>query len=371
MNKINSPLYYSEAAAETIMNKFPPALLPPVYKLSYHHGIFYSGMLRTYFYNGNEKYLSYVKERCEMQIDSRGNIRNEENTRELDDLQPGIILLYLYNKTHDERYKAAADSFAEAIKRWPVNSACGFWHKNYMPDQMWLDALYMLCPFCAEYAKMFGDESLLDIAIAQIKLTWEHTYDEKTGLPVHGWDASRRAEWADTETGKAPEFWGRSISWIGVAITDVLGFMPENHPKRSYLCELLKKYMSAVVRYQTKNGLWFQVVNKGHEKGNWEETSCACLFVYAMLKGMRLGILPAEYEKYAFKGYAGVLSRAEINGSVLSLGGVCVGTGIGSYDYYIGRETSSGDLHGMGAFMLMCTQMQDYTAEKEKSGNAR
>ena len=40
------------------------------------------------------------------------------------------------------------------------------------------------------------------------------------------------------------------------------------------------------------------------------------------------------------------------------MGGVCIGTGVGDYRHYCERPTSVNDLHGVGAFLLMCAQME-------------
>ena len=37
---------------------------------------------------------------------------------------------------------------------------------------------------------------------------------------------------------------------------------------------------------------------------------------------------------------------------------VGIGTGVGTYEYYCERPTSVNDLHGVGAFLIMCTEMQ-------------
>lgn len=39
------------------------------------------------------------------------------------------------------------------------------------------------------------------------------------------------------------------------------------------------------------------------------------------------------------------------------IGNICIGTGIGDYAHYIARPTSENDLHGAGAFILMCAEM--------------
>lgn len=41
----------------------------------------------------------------------------------------------------------------------------------------------------------------------------------------------------------------------------------------------------------------------------------------------------------------------------LLLGGVCIGTGVLDYKGYIERPTGVNDLHGMGAFLLMCAEI--------------
>ena len=41
---------------------------------------------------------------------------------------------------------------------------------------------------------------------------------------------------------------------------------------------------------------------------------------------------------------------------------ICIGTCIdeGTYEHYINRAVVKNDLHGMGAFILMCTEMEQY-----------
>ncbi|MBR2956759.1 MAG: glycoside hydrolase family 88 protein [Clostridia bacterium] len=41
----------------------------------------------------------------------------------------------------------------------------------------------------------------------------------------------------------------------------------------------------------------------------------------------------------------------------ISIKGVCIGTGVSDYTYYINRPTTENDLHGMGAFVLMCAEL--------------
>lgn len=51
----------------------------------------------------------------------------------------------------------------------------------------------------------------------------------------------------------------------------------------------------------------------------------------------------------------------------LIIGGICVGTGVGDYMHYCNRPASKNDLHGTGAFLLMCTEVERVKAYMEEN----
>jgi unsaturated rhamnogalacturonyl hydrolase len=185
-----------------------------------------------------------------------------------------------------------------------------------------------------------------------------HIRDPKTGLYYHAWDYSKKAPWADPKTGLSPEFWGRAIGWFAVAIVDMLDYIPQDYANRQEFIDTVRDLLIALARYQDeKSGLWYQVVDKGNRKENWTEASCSALIVYALSKAVRMGYLGSEYKKHADKGCRGIIETTEItaDGS-LRIPNICEGTCLGDYDFYINRKREVNDLHGVGAFVLMCTE---------------
>ena len=351
------PVDYARAACDTMMRKFKAEDLPPKGHFHYHQGVFLSGVYQTYVLSHEEKYYQYMKDWVDYEVNDKGEIR-EYDKGQLDDIQPGILLFPLHKRTGEEKYKKALDTLLPIIRDFPRNEAGGFWHKEWYPNQMWLDGLYMAGPISAEYAYRFEKPEYLDLAAKQALLMQEKTRDPETGLWYHAWDCSKKAEWADPETGLAPEFWGRSIGWVPVAVLNELDFMQKDHKNYEVLRTLVRNLLLAVLDYQSKEGRWYQVVNKGDQPGNWLENSCSCLFVAAICKAVRKGILELKYLEAAKKGYHAVINSLEWDGENLLLGGICVGTGVGDYKYYCERPVSVNDLHGMGAFLLMCTEAQ-------------
>lgn len=96
------------------------------------------------------------------------------------------------------------------------------------------------------------------------------TKDPVTGLWYHAWDEKKVQPWANPKTGQAPEFWGRSIGWVPVAILEELDYFPKDHKDRAELVRLTIDLIKAIVKFQDKeSGLWYQVVNKMGQEGNW------------------------------------------------------------------------------------------------------
>ena len=355
-----------KSLCDTMMRKYDAPELPPKQTFLYHQGVFLSGMLNVYKICNEEKYFEYAKKWVDSIIDKDGNIleydyNNTEviqpgiDKRSIDHIQPGILLYRLYEKTGDERYKIALKTLMNILKDWPKNKAGGFWHKECHPYQMWLDSLYMGGPIRAEYAAFIGESFWLDEALEQIFIMYENMYDKKSGLMLHAWDESKEAVWADDETGLSEEVWGRALGWYVYAITDILSFTPADHPKRAGVVEIEKKLLGNLMKYRDSDTkMWYQVVDKGECEGNWIETSCSCLFTAAFAKAVSLGVLDKNLTEYVNESFESIVSRLGGNCDNLSVDGVCIGTSVCNYQGYIERPTCSNDLHGVGAFLLMC-----------------
>jgi hypothetical protein len=71
-----------------------------------------------------------------------------------------------------------------------------------------------------------------------------------------------------------------------------------------------------------------------------------------------MGVMGEEAKTAAEKGFEAVLREfITIEEDKLTMSGICVGTGVMKYAGYAKRPTSQNDLHGMGAFLLMCAEI--------------
>ncbi|PYX98790.1 MAG: hypothetical protein DMG64_20845 [Acidobacteria bacterium] len=74
---------------------------------------------------------------------------------------------------------------------------------------------------------------------------------------------------------------------------------------------------------------------------------------------MERGYVSKDYEKFAQKGYRGVLASITRNpDTTIEMPNICEGTNVGDLDFYLGRARKTNDLHGMGAFLIMNEQLR-------------
>lgn len=357
-------LDYAKAACETMIRKFNPAKLPPEGHFHYHQGVFLSGVQNIWHLTNDERYYHFIKNWVDSIIDEEGAI-NWFDPGQLDDIQPGILLFELYEKSGDKRYKKALDRLITAIEKYPKTAEGAFWHKEMFPQQMWLDGLYMGGPICCEYARAFERPDLFELTVRQVRLMEEKTKDIKSGLWYHAWDETKTEAWADPETGRSAEFWGRSIGWVPIALLDDMSQMQKEHPGRDDLMRVVQELLISLCVYQSDDGRWYQVVDKGGQPGNWLENSCSCLYAAALYRAVDAGILDESYVEAARRGYEGVINSLSWEGEDLLIGNVCIGTGVGDYQFYCDRPVCVNDLHGVGAFLLMCTAAAKYDQNNE------
>ena len=335
----------------------------PKLKWDYCHGLELQAMLDVYDTYGDKKIFDYALAYADTMIHNDGSIETYKlHEYNIDRLNSGKFLFRIYEQTKDEKYKKAIDLLRSQLDTHPRNEDGGFWHKKVYPNQMWLDGIYMGAPFYAEYA--FRNNRVQDYQdiVNQFITVARHTYDPKNGLYRHACDVSRKERWADPVTGQSQHSWGRAMGWYAMAFVDALDFIPKHEAGRDSMLVILNNIAAQVKRIQDpKTGLWYQVLDKSGEKGNYLESSCSTMFVYALFKAVRKGYIDKSYLKVALKGYQGILDNfIEVDkDGVVTITKACAVAGLGGknyrmgdYTYYINETIRSNDPKAVGPFIM-------------------
>lgn len=335
----------------------------------YEYGLTLDGIYQIYKQTKDKKYLEFIIKTMDHFINEDGSINGyRKDEYNIDHLNNGKILLSLYSETKNLKYKKAVDSLRTQLDDHPRTKEGVFWHKNIYPNQIWLDGLYMGATFYAKYIKQFGELSEFYDVTKQFIISEKNLKDEKTGLLYHAYDEARQQLWANKETGLSKHFWSRSMGWYVMALVDTLEIISEDNKDRNMLIEILNNCISSLLKIQdVESHVWYQVLDEGGRKGNYLEASGSSMIVYALLKGVRKGLLPKELKSIAKEAYKGLISEfiLETRDGYLNLNKICYVAGLGGKDnrdgtftYYISEPIVSNEPKGLGPFVLAAAEYE-------------
>ena len=330
------------------------------YKWDWGQATFLNSLIHLYNAKpASEKgvYLTYLKKAMEVTYDvSNGKHPNA--------LASGHAMAFLARITGEERYKKKANELYADYLKTPRTSNGGVSHR-VETEELWDDTIYMLSMYMLEMYRLSHDEKYIDELAFQVKAHSEKLAFERTGLWVHGWDSDAIdyddkcsiIGWADPITRKSSEYWGRANGWIGMALVDILETIPQNSKHREAFVLELKNLLRLLPVLQNKEtGHWYQILDAGDNPANFQESSCTAMFGYAMLKGIRLGILPKQpYQASAELAYQGIKKYSlekVANGPYLTPKNISGGTCIGYKSYYFNRPNVSGTGYGIASFIM-------------------
>lgn len=299
--------------------------------------------------------------------DLDGNVSTYRREKyNLDHICPARIFFRLYDRTGEQRYRNVLDSIRIQIDGQPRTEAGPFWHKQVYPFQVWLDGLYMSMPFYAEYTARFtaeeGRGAIYDDIAREFRVASQRTLDPSTGLFRHAWDESRSMFWADPETGLSAHAWGRANGWYAVALVETLQWLPEGCGAYDELVAELQYLVKAIQPYADPvTGMWYQVLDCPGREGNYLESSCSAMFLFACLKGVRMGWLDkdewGDYSRELYLKFVDRFIREEADGTI-SVTDCCAVAGLGGkqmrrgdYDYYLSEPVRDNDSKSVGPFI--------------------
>ena len=241
--------------------------------------------------------------------------------RHVDDEIFGIIPLQIGIATKDAKYLTYGQSWAD--RQW----------ENPQPDGLsaetryWIDDMYMLTILQLEAYRATGDKKYLD-RDAKEMAAYLDKLQQPNGLFYHAPDV--------------PFYWGRGDGWVAAGMAEILRDLPADHPQRARILKGYNLMMSALLKYQGKDGMWRQLIDRDDA---WPESSSSAMFTFAMITGVKNGWLDGKtYGPAARKAWIAVVGYIDQNNDITS---VCEGTGKkNDLDYYYQRKRRTGDFHG-------------------------
>ena len=233
----------------------------------------------------------------------------------------GILPLELYRQTKNEKFMDQGLYLADV--QWEEPLPDGLTNQT----RYWIDDIWMINSLQVQAYRVTGRNIYLEKAALETD-AYLKKLQQPDGLFHHGENA--------------PFFWGRGNGWVAAGLAELLSELPESNVYYQPILDGYKKMMEALLKYQSDDGMWRQLVDN---EDAWKETSSTAMFGYAITVGVKKGLLPEDRFKQSYeKAWNKLTEYINDEGEVTD---VCVGTGKGtSTEYYLARPRAAGDFHG-------------------------
>lgn len=328
---------------------------------SYEWGVTYSACLDAAKASGDKKYAAYVEQNFKAIADAfpgamkdlkKGKtldtaIRKVVDPHALDDA--GAICAAMIKAELDARKNPKTratqvintapviENYSQYIMTKEFRLADGtFARKRPHKNTVWLDDMFMAIPAIAYIGAYTNDSKYFDEAAKQIMLFKDKMWVKEKKLFRHGWVEAMNPH---------PAFhWGRANGWAILTMCEVLDVLPENHPQRGAILDLLRQHIEGLVALQGKDGFWHQLLDRND---SYEESSCTAIYTYCIAHAINQGWISAlAYGPAVQLAWHAVEASIDAQGRFMN---TCVGTGMG-FDpaFYMYRPVSTAAAHGYG-----------------------
>lgn len=326
--------------------------------VSYEWGVTYAGMLLAAEATGDPKFRDYTEKRLTFIADSadkfkkntgkysdweaRMPLRNLIAPRALDDCGAMCAAMIKAKRAGSKAdLQSLIDTAINHIMNKQYRLSDGTLARNRpQANTLWLDDLFMGVPAVAQMGKLTGDKKYFDEAAKQVLAFEKRMFNREKGVFMHGWVEGMTDH---------PEFrWARANGWAFMTEVELLEVLPENHPLRPQILDLLKRHAKGLASYQSGTGFWHQLLDR---EDSYLETSATAIYTYAFARAINRGWIDAKaYAPMTLLAWNAVSTKVNEKGQVE---GTCVGTGM-AFDpaFYYFRPTSPFAAHGYGPVLL-------------------
>ena len=324
--------------------------------MSYEWGVVYAAMLLATETTGDTRYLDYVRERLKFianvaplfrDIDKQtGDFRigfsSVNNPTALD--HAGAMCAAMIKAKRAgivDGLQPIIENFIDWIHNKEFRLSDGTFARNRPHNNtLWLDDLFMSVPALGQMGKLTGEQKYFDDAAKQVRQFADRMFVGEKNLYMHGWVK---------EMDDHPAFhWGRANGWALMAKIELLEVLPDDHPGREMVLQMLQAHIRGLTACQSGAGFWHQLLDR-HD--SYLETSATAINTYCIARAInRCYIDPVAYGPMVLLSWNAVSTKVNGEGQV---DGTCVGTGMG-FDpaFYYHRPISVYAAHGYGPGIL-------------------
>lgn len=297
-------------------------------------GLLAAGLLAAVRATGNESAREYLRRWLTYHLGAGVHLTYFVGSWSPGLLYPDVIELF---PEYRHELRALAARLYELILHKAIRNGEGVILHNVDLPHIYIDTIYYTAPVLARLGSVLGRKDWHPEAIGQLRKHLEILRDGESDFFIHCEQnlSGLRSEGA----------WGRGNGWVAMTAAELLPHLDPDSPDYRIVSGILHSLLSALLPYQSGSGLWRTIIN---DPLSYEETSATAMFLFAMARARRLGVVGPEFDEPLERGMSGLEEYVDGEGRLL---GCSEGTWPGTVDYY--KSLDRGEWWwGTGAMLL-------------------
>ena len=278
------------------------------------------------------------------QVLAHGHVVDESITTTSLSAALGYHVVGRWQATGEQAYLDAARRQADALSAAPRSRSGGISIRHEQVE-LWVDTLFMVCPFLARLASATGERAWLDECLLQLDSHTQRLLDSGDGLLRHAWRETPNSYPQST-------FWSRGNAWFIVSFVDSVASWGSVDDFGDRV-DTFHGVLANVLLLQDASGLWR---NELDDPASKLEISGSLMFAYAIAKGVGHKIVDESLLVHATRAFRAsceaVGADGEVRGVTIPPGGPNAPFGVTSY--------------GQGFFLSAYSALKDVGALPER-----
>ncbi|MCP4745540.1 MAG: hypothetical protein GY874_05265 [Desulfobacteraceae bacterium] len=344
-------------AAIAIANNWTDDRDPENQDWSWGEGVLAYGLIQTAKWSGKADYFNFVNRYLEY--------HQSENVDILwsDHVTPAMAGLYISLNMDDHKIYPITGKVVEYIMTAPRTGEQQLLkHLGYRADRFpyklmnypdaWVDSLFHITPTLIFQSQISDDDKYINEAANQIFKFAVNLQDPETGLFTHSYNDYPKDEQVPAFSNY--EFWARANGWALTAIVELLAYLPADHD----LYEAIEHHglvlEKALRKNQGTDGRFHTLLTKS---GTYYETAGTALILYAMARGVEIGLFGDFTQEAVEFGAQGLLDHTltwKNDNTIANVDYISMGTNPspGLYRFVPRRSQLS---YGVGAWLMFAS----------------
>jgi len=164
-------------------------------------------------------------------------------------------------------------------------------YRKHTSDYRYVDTIGFISPFLVRYGLLFNQPEAVALGINQIRVFNSHgmlashfipchTYNIKTNLPVGLFG------------------WGRGLGWYAIGLIDAWSELPESHPQKEEVTQMVIAFAKMALSFQNDNGSWNWLIT---DRQSQFDSSATATLAWFFAKAKAISSIATESEQAKVK----------------------------------------------------------------------